>query len=75
MRAGSLHWHGMRSPVFEIQVAIPRGLTAELRYELTEPPSPGAPRVAIQPLRDNVAPMVFGARMLGMTNKRMVEPY
>ncbi len=45
-------------PVFEIQVAIPRGQTAELRYELTEPTSPGAPRVPIQPLLDNVAPVV-----------------
>ena len=45
-------------PIFEAQVAIPRGLTAELRYELTEPTSPGAPRVPIQPLLDNVAPVV-----------------
>jgi hypothetical protein len=45
-------------PVFMAEVGIPRGRTAELRYELTEPTSPGAPRVPIQPLLDNVVPVV-----------------
>jgi hypothetical protein len=45
-------------PIFHLQVAIKRGRTIELRYELTEPTSPGAPRVPIQPLLDNVAPVV-----------------
>jgi hypothetical protein len=44
-------------PIFEVQVPIERGRTIELRYELTEPTSPGAPRVPIQPLRDNVTPV------------------
>lgn len=45
-------------PVFNAQVAIEPGSSIELRYELTEPTSPGAPRVPIQPLLDNVAPVV-----------------
>jgi hypothetical protein len=45
-------------PIFEVQVSIPRGRTVELRYQLTEPTSPGAPRVPIQPLLDNVIPVV-----------------
>ena len=45
-------------PIFNAQVAIKRGRTIELRFELTEPTSPGAPRVPIQPLLDNVAPVI-----------------
>jgi hypothetical protein len=45
-------------PIFHAQVPIERGRTVELKYELTEPTSPGAPRVPIQPLLDNVAPVV-----------------
>jgi hypothetical protein len=45
-------------PIFQAQVAIERGRTVELRFELTEPTSPGAPRVPIQPLLDHVAPVV-----------------
>ena len=45
-------------PIYAADVAIRRGRTIELRYELTEPTSPGAPRVPIQPLLDNVAPVV-----------------
>jgi hypothetical protein len=45
-------------PIFHAQLAIERGHTVELRYELTEPTSPGAPRVPIQPLLDDVAPVV-----------------
>ena len=37
-------------PVFEVQVAIPRGQSVELKFLLTEPSSPGAARVPIQPL-------------------------
>lgn len=45
-------------PIFQAQVAIERGRTVELRYELTEPTSPGAPRVPIQPLVDTVTPEI-----------------
>jgi hypothetical protein len=45
-------------PTFEVQVAIPPGKSGELSFHLSEPTSPGAPRVPIQPLVDNVTPVV-----------------
>ncbi|MDT5068690.1 MAG: hypothetical protein QOK02_4845, partial [Mycobacterium sp.] len=45
-------------PTFEVQVAIPPGKSGELTIHLSEPTSPGAPRVPIQPLVDTVAPVV-----------------
>ena len=45
-------------PSFESQVAIPPGQTVELNFRLSEPTSPGAARVPIQPLVDEVTPKV-----------------
>jgi hypothetical protein len=45
-------------PTFEVQVAIPPGKSGELSFRLSEPTSPGAPRVPIQPLVDSVDPVV-----------------
>ena len=45
-------------PTFEVQVAIPPGQSGELSFHLSEPTSPGAPRVPIQPLLDDVTPVV-----------------
>ncbi|MET0457174.1 MAG: DUF4012 domain-containing protein [Mycobacterium sp.] len=45
-------------PTFEVQVAIPPGKSGELTIHLTEPTSPGTPRVPVQPLVDLVAPVV-----------------
>ena len=45
-------------PTFEAQVAIPPGQSGELSFHLSEPTSPGAPRVPIQPLVDTVTPVV-----------------
>lgn len=45
-------------PIFELQVPITPGQTVELSFMLTEPTSPGAPRVPIQPLLDEVTPVV-----------------
>jgi hypothetical protein len=45
-------------PTFEIQVAIPPGTSGELAFHLSEPTSPGVPRVPIQPLVDSVTPAV-----------------
>jgi len=45
-------------PSFEAQVAIPPGQSGELSFHLSEPTSPGAPRVPIQPLLDDVTPVV-----------------
>ena len=40
-------------PSFEVQVAIPRGQSGQLVFQLSEPTAPGSPRVPIQPLIDN----------------------
>jgi hypothetical protein len=45
-------------PTFKIQMALLPGRPVEVKFELSEPTSPGAPRVPIQPLRDNVVPVV-----------------
>ena len=45
-------------PSFEAQVAIPAGKTTELVFQLSEPTSPGEPRVPVQPLIDSVTPDV-----------------
>jgi len=45
-------------PSFEVQVAIPPGQSGELTFQLEEPTSAGEPRVPVQPLIDNIAPVV-----------------
>ncbi|GJF14877.1 hypothetical protein NGTWS1803_28550 [Mycolicibacterium cyprinidarum] len=45
-------------PDYEVQVAIPPGKSGELSFRLSEPTTPGAPRVPVQPLVDNVTPVV-----------------
>lgn len=45
-------------PTYEVQVLIPPGQSGELSFRLSEPTSPGTPRVPIQPLVDTVAPVV-----------------
>lgn len=45
-------------PSYEVQVLIPPGKSGELTFRLSEPTSAGAPRVPIQPLVDEVTPVV-----------------
>lgn len=45
-------------PSYEVQVLIPPGQSGELVFRMSEPSAPGAPRVPIQPLVDNVSPKV-----------------
>lgn len=45
-------------PVFETQIAIPKGDSVELKFLLEEPTSPGEARVPIQPLVDEVTPVI-----------------
>ena len=45
-------------PSFEVQLAIPPGERGELSFLLSEPTAPGAARVPVQPLIDNVVPKV-----------------
>jgi hypothetical protein len=52
-------------PVIKVQLLLPPRYPVELKFELTEPTSPGAPRVPIQPLRDNPAPVISVPRCSG----------
>ncbi|WP_448452584.1 DUF4012 domain-containing protein [Mycolicibacterium elephantis] len=45
-------------PTFEMQVGIPRGTSGEIKFLLSEPTAAGAPRVPVQPLIDDVTPVV-----------------
>ncbi|WP_275572213.1 DUF4012 domain-containing protein [Mycolicibacterium vanbaalenii] len=45
-------------PSFEVQVLIPPGQSGELVFRMSEPTSPGLPLVPVQPLVDNVTPVV-----------------
>jgi hypothetical protein len=45
-------------PSFEVQVAIPPGQSGEVSFHLSEPTSPGAARVPIQPLVDTITPAI-----------------
>ncbi|AFM16098.1 hypothetical protein Mycch_1291 [Mycolicibacterium chubuense NBB4] len=45
-------------PVFEVQVIIPPGQSADIRYQMSEPTVAGPPRVPSQPLLESVAPRV-----------------
>jgi len=45
-------------PSYEVQVLIPPGQAGDLVFRLSEPTSPGAPRVPVQPLVDSIAPVV-----------------
>lgn len=46
-------------PVFEVQVIIPPGQSAEISYQMSEPTVPGRPRVLSQPLVETVVPKVL----------------
>jgi len=52
--AGSERGH----PIYEVQLPLAPGQTAEVRFMLTEPTAPGSARVPIQPLLDDVEPVV-----------------
>ncbi|MDI9940714.1 DUF4012 domain-containing protein [Rhodococcus sp. IEGM 1351] len=40
-------------PMFDVLVPVPRGRTTEIKYQLTEPSTPGEARVPMQPLVDH----------------------
>lgn len=46
-------------PVFEVQVIIPPGQTAEVSFQMSEPTAPGKPRAPSQPLVETVVPKVM----------------
>lgn len=45
-------------PSYEVQVVIPPGQSGELSFQLSEPTAKGKPRVPIQPLIDEITPVV-----------------
>lgn len=45
-------------PSFEVQVVIPPGQSGELSFKLSEPTAAGQPRVPVQPLIDEVTPVI-----------------
>ena len=45
-------------PTFEVQVFVPPGKSGELTFHLSEPVSAGIARVPVQPLVDDVVPIV-----------------
>jgi Protein of unknown function (DUF4012) len=45
-------------PIYQVQLALQSGSPVVVRWELTEPTAPGAARVPVQPLRDEVIPKV-----------------
>lgn len=45
-------------PIFEVQVVIEPGDAVEVTFRLSDPTSPGAPRVPVQPLIDNPTPVI-----------------
>jgi hypothetical protein len=45
-------------PVYQVQVGVPREDSIELKFFLTEPTAPGAPRAPVQPFVENVTPVV-----------------
>lgn len=46
-------------PVFEVQVIIPPGQSADVSFQLSEPTTPGKPRAPGQPLVETVVPTVL----------------
>lgn len=45
-------------PIYQVQLALLPGSPVVVRWELSEPTAPGAARVPVQPLRDEVIPKV-----------------
>lgn len=52
-------------PVFEVQVIVTAGQTADIMFQLSEPTVPGTPRAPSQPLVDTVAPVVMAPACSG----------
>ncbi|PRC41350.1 hypothetical protein C6A85_000000116090 [Mycobacterium sp. ITM-2017-0098] len=58
-RVPAIHYTERGHPVYEVQVIITPGQTADIMFQLSEPTVPGAPRVPSQPLVENVDPKVM----------------
>ncbi len=58
-RVPAIHYTERGHPVFEVQVIITAGQTADIMFQLSEPTVPGAPRAPSQPLVETVIPKVM----------------
>ncbi|WP_372238636.1 DUF4012 domain-containing protein [Mycolicibacterium hippocampi] len=52
-------------PVFEAQVIIPPGQSADVSFQMSEPTAPGKPRAPSQPLVETVVPKVMVPECMG----------
>ncbi len=57
-RAPAIHYIERGHPVYEVQVIITPGQTADIMFQLSEPTAPGAARAPSQPLVETVVPRV-----------------
>jgi hypothetical protein len=58
-RVPAIHYTERGHPVFEVQVIMTAGQTADIMFQLSEPSVPGAPRSPSQPLVETVVPKVM----------------
>ena len=58
-RVPAIHYTERGHPVFEVQVIITPGQTADIMFQLSEPTVPGAPQAPSQPLVETVVPTVM----------------
>lgn len=58
-RVPAIHHNERGHPVFEVQVIITAGQTADIMFQLSEPTVPGTPRAPSQPLVETVVPKVM----------------
>ncbi|MCZ0729000.1 DUF4012 domain-containing protein [Mycolicibacterium iranicum] len=58
-RVPAIHYTERGHPVFEVQVIMTAGQTAEIMFQLSEPAVPGKPQAPSQPLVETVTPKVM----------------
>lgn len=58
-RVPAIHYTERGHPVFEVQVIMTAGQTADIMFQLSEPTVPGTPKAPSQPLVETVVPKVM----------------
>ena len=58
-RVPAIHYTERGHPVFEVQVIMTAGQTADIMFQLSEPTVPGTPRAPSQPLVETVVPKLM----------------